>query len=76
MKAELAPFLIGAYYFDQNIATVGSGQTRVFLSNAGLTVPFLVGGFGLDTATASFVLSQFAPVDPHLEWQLYNIAQY
>ena len=56
--------VVGAYYFDQDIATQNFGQTRTALASAGLTVPFLVGGFGLDPATASFVLSQFAPVDP------------
>jgi len=56
--------IVGAYYFDQNINTENAGQTRVFLANAGLTVPFLIGGFGLDMATAGFVLQQFAPVDP------------
>ncbi len=56
--------LIGAYYFDQDIASVNSGQTQVFLENAGLTVPFLIGAFGLNSQTANFVFSQYAPVNP------------
>jgi iron complex outermembrane receptor protein len=58
--------LIGAYYFDQKIDTAGSGERRFTLASVGVTAPFFQSQFGLDPATASFVVSQYAPLDPAL----------
>lgn len=56
--------VIGGYYFDQEIDTLVEGDRQILLSDAGITSPFFQNQFGLDQATADFVVSQFAPVDP------------
>lgn len=58
--------IIGAYYFDQNIPSTFGGTTRISLASAGLSAPFLQAQFGLDDATASFIVSQYAAFDPVL----------
>ena len=63
-QAEKLSGLIGAYYFDQEIPTEYGGITRISLSSLGLTSASLMNSYGLDEATASFVIGQYAGFDP------------
>ncbi|MBL4630423.1 MAG: TonB-dependent receptor [Paraglaciecola sp.] len=56
--------VIGAYYFDQEIPSEYGGITRLSLSSLGLTSASLMNSYGLDEATASFVIGQYAGFDP------------
>lgn len=56
--------IIGAYYFDQELPSDFGGTTRVSLASVGLSAPVLQARFGLDAATAGYVIDQFAPLDP------------
>lgn len=56
--------IIGAYYFDEDRPSQFGGVTRISLASAGINAPFLRAGFGLDEATANYVISQYADLDP------------
>lgn len=56
--------IIGAYYFDEDRPSQFGGVTRISLASAGINAPFLQAGFGLDEATANYVISQYAKLDP------------
>jgi iron complex outermembrane receptor protein len=58
--------LIGAYYFKQDIPSLFGGTSRISLASAGVNAPFLQAQFGLDDATAAFVVAQYADFDPVL----------
>jgi len=56
--------LVGLYYYDQKYNDKITGQTSISLASAGLTSSFLQAQFGLEPATAGFVVSQYAAFDP------------
>jgi outer membrane receptor protein involved in Fe transport len=56
--------VFGAYYFSQDLDSEFGGITTIGLANAGLSAPFLVASFGLDEATADFVIAQYVNFDP------------
>lgn len=56
--------IIGAYYYDQDLPSSFGGTTRISLASVGLSPSVLQAQFGLDEATANFVVDQYAPIDP------------
>lgn len=56
--------IIGAYYFDQELPSDFGGTTRISLASVGLSASVLQAQFGLDEATANFVVDQYAPINP------------
>lgn len=56
--------LIGVYYFKQDIPSLFGGTSTISLASAGVNAPFLQAQFGLDDATAAFVVAQYADFDP------------
>lgn len=56
--------VVGGYYFDQELPQDFGGTTRVSLASVGLSPSLLQARFGLDAATAGFVVSQYAGLNP------------
>jgi len=56
--------IVGAYYFNEEIASKTIGLSNLTLARAGLDDAFLMRNYGLDAGTAGLVLSQYDAFNP------------